>query len=108
MSTVLVYMTASSADEAGKIGSLLLEKRLAACVNIIPAISSMYWWEGKIQSDQEAVVIAKTQESLVEELVAAVKAAHSYDCPCIVNLPITGGNPAFLEWIRRETSRQEQ
>ena len=104
MSQCLVYMTAETADQARKIGRTLIEGRLAACVNIVEGMRSLYWWQGKLEEGSETIVIAKTRETLVETLTARVKEVHSYDCPCVVTLPITGGNPDFLAWIDAETA----
>ncbi len=104
MSFNFVYMTAASEDEAHRIARTLVEDRLAACTNVIPGMTSYYWWEGQIDQGKEVVVVAKTQQRLVEKLVDRVKALHSYSCPCIVALPIEQGNPAFLEWIEKETA----
>ena len=95
----LVYMTAGSKDEALTIGKALVAKKLAACVNVIDQMNSIFEWEGEVQHDTEVVLIAKTAESRVPELIETVKAEHSYDCPCIVCLPVSNGNPDFLEWI---------
>ena len=103
METRFVYITAADMHEAKKIGRMLLEKRLAACVNLLDAMQSMYWWEGTIEESREAVIIAKTTRRLVSSLITAVKESHSYECPCIVSLPIEAGNPAFLRWIYDET-----
>ncbi|NQT54796.1 MAG: divalent-cation tolerance protein CutA [Desulfobacteraceae bacterium] len=103
MNVNLIYITAGSVEEARTIGNKLVSDRLAACVNIIDNVSSMYWWEGEIQDDKEVILIAKTKESLVPELVEKVRSMHSYSCPCIVNLPILGGNRAFLDWVVEET-----
>lgn len=100
----LVYITAASAQEARAIGRTLVEERLAACANVIDAMVSYYWWEGKLQEDSEAVLIAKTRATLVEALIARVKALHSYDCPCVVAVPIVAGNPDYLDWLGRETA----
>jgi periplasmic divalent cation tolerance protein len=97
-----VYITASGMEEARKIGRALVEERLAACVNILDNMNSMYWWEGKVQDEREAVVIAKTKRGLVQELISRVKALHSYAVPCIVSWPIQEGYRPFLEWIRQE------
>ena len=94
-----VYMTAGSRDEAKSIAAALVESKLAACVNMFEGMQSIYVWDGKIQEDAEWVLIAKTTADLVPELTERVKTLHSYDCPCIVSLPVSGGNPAFLEWI---------
>ena len=97
-----IYMTAGSRDEARKIAEELVVSRLAACVNILDNMNSFYLWEGKIQDEKEVVMIAKTTEARVPELVERVKSMHSYDCPCIVSIPILEGNQAFLEWIAEE------
>lgn len=99
----LIYMTAGSLDEAKAIGASLVEQRLAACVNILPGMISQYYWQGTVRSDDEVVLIAKTTIDLVEALTTHVLAMHSYDCPCLVTLPIQDGNPAFLQWIETET-----
>jgi len=97
-----IYMTAGSKDEARKIGKELVAARLAACVNILDNMNSFYRWQGEIQDDAEVVMIAKTTEDRVPALTEKVKALHSYDCPCIVSLPVSGGNQAFLDWIAAE------
>lgn len=100
---VLVYITCKDADEARTIGRAIVDERLAACANIIDGMNSFYWWDGAVQSEREAVLIVKTKESLVPELTARVKALHSYKVPCVVALPIVGGNQDFLDWIELET-----
>lgn len=103
MDAVLLYVTAEDEAEAERVGRALVEARLAACANIIPGMRSVYRWEGRVQSGQECVLILKTVRALVGRATEAVKAAHSYDCPCILVLPVQGGNPAFLDWIAAET-----
>jgi len=103
MKTNLVYITASTVDEARNIGKNLVSNRLAACANIIDNIQSIYWWEGEIQDEKEVILITKTKESLVSELIEKVKSIHSYTCPCIVSLPIVDGNRTFLDWVIDET-----
>ena len=95
----LVYMTAGSPEEARRIGDALVTEQLAACVNLIDGMTSIYRWQGDIQRDTETVIIAKTVERHVEALTERVKALHSYDCPCVVTLPIDAGNADFLTWI---------
>ena len=99
----MVYITAKNKEEASKIGKELVKARLAACVNVVDNMNSLYWWQGKIQEDSEAILIAKTKESLVKELTEKVKSLHSYSCPCIISLPILDGNKEFLDWIEKET-----
>jgi periplasmic divalent cation tolerance protein len=99
----LIYITAKDLKEAKKIGKELVKERLAACVNILDKINSLYWWEGKIQEDSEALIIAKTKEALVPLLIEKVKALHSYACPCVVALPIQNGNKEFIDWVVSQT-----
>ena len=102
MAINFIYMTAGSKDEARKIGKELVVGGLAACVNILDNMNSFYMWEGKVQEDTEIVMIAKTTDAHVPELVEKVKSLHSYECPCIVSIPVAGGNQAFLDWIAEE------
>lgn len=99
----LVYITTKNKEEAKIIGKLLLQSRLAACINIIDNMESMYWWEGKIEEAQEVILIAKTKASLVNEIIEKVKSVHSYKCPCIVSFSIQTGNKPYLDWIKNET-----
>ena len=104
MQQVAVCVTAPSRAEAETIGRALVEARLAASVNIVPGVSSFYWWEDAVRESDEAMLWAKTRIDLVEPLTARVKALHSYACPCVIALPITGGNPDYLAWIDAETA----
>ena len=99
---IVVFITANSANEAQQIAGLLLEPRLAACVNIYP-IKSIYWWEGKIEEEAEMAMLVKTKVGLVDEAIERVKELHSYEVPCIVSLPIEKGNPDYLKWIDEVT-----
>ncbi len=103
MDRTLIYITASSRDEALMLARRLVEERLVACANVLDGATSLYWWEGKVQEEREAVLIAKTRAPLVEAVVARVKELHSYSCPCVVAVPIADGNPAFLAWVDGET-----
>lgn len=98
-----IYMTAANAEQAKTIGEALVQERLVACANILAPMSSIYWWQGQIQRDSEAVLIAKTRPELVERVIARVRELHSYTVPCVVSLAIEAGNPAFLQWIADET-----
>jgi periplasmic divalent cation tolerance protein len=104
MKVNLIYITAEDKAQAKKIGSVLVESKLAACVNIIDNMNSMYVWEGKVQDDHEAILIAKTTEARVPQLIEKVKALHSYDCPCILSIPVSGGNTEFINWIADEVT----
>lgn len=103
MSCSLIYITAENSKEARALGRALVEARLAACANVLPGMTPIFWWEGEVQEGEEAVLIAKTRDDLVDRVIDFVKARHSYDCPCVVALPIAKGNPAFLDWIASET-----
>jgi periplasmic divalent cation tolerance protein len=99
----MIYVTTSSREEALGIARQLVESRLAACANVLPAATSIYWWRGALQEDSEAVLIVKTRRDLVGEVTAKVKELHSYDCPCVVSFRLEGGNEDYLEWIAKET-----
>jgi len=105
MNINFIYITAKDKEEARKIGRILVSERLAACVNILDGMNSMYWWDGKVQDDNEAVLIAKTRESLVSALIEKVKSVHSYSCPCVVSMPVVGGNIDYLRWVEKETEK---
>ncbi|WP_459939536.1 divalent-cation tolerance protein CutA [Desulfonatronum parangueonense] len=107
MQPVMVYMTAESLDQAKVIAGELIENRLAACVNVLEGMRSMYHWEGRIEESREVVVLAKTRADLLPELTRRVTEVHSYDCPCIVSWPLTGGYQPFLDWIGQETGAAE-
>jgi len=104
----LVYITVGNMDEAKTIGRGLVSARLAACANIIHPVHSIYWWEGTVQEEGEVIIIAKTREDLVDDLIEKVKSMHSYECPCIVTLPIQEGYRPFLEWVLQETRKNVQ
>ena len=103
MDTFFVYVTAVDATEAELIARTVVGERLAACANLLGAIKSVYWWEGKVCEGEEVALVLKTSNVRKAELIDRVKQLHSYDCPCIVCLPITDGNPGFLDWIKAET-----
>ena len=99
---MVVLMTASSQEEAEKIAQTLVGELLAACVNVIPGVISVYRWEGAVQLDQEWLLVAKTRRDVLDGLVQRVQALHSYDVPELIALPITGGSEAYLRWIDQE------
>ena len=101
---IVLLITTDSTEEAQQISKLLLEQRKVACVNIVPEVDSLFWWEDKLDSAQEKLLIAKTKASLLPEIVNLVKAMHSYDVPEIIALPIVGGNPDYLEWIEKSVA----
>jgi periplasmic divalent cation tolerance protein len=99
---VLVYTTWPSIVEAERAGREIVERRLAACVNIVPGMISQYWWQGRIERAEEAVMLIKTRASLAEAVGAAVKALHTYETPAIMTLPVESADPAYHQWIVEE------
>ena len=99
---LVVLITAGSREEAEQIAESLVGEMLAACVNIIPGVTSVYRWQGRVQRDQEWLLVAKTHSGALDDLVQRVQELHSYDVPEIIALPLTGGSEAYLHWIDRE------
>jgi periplasmic divalent cation tolerance protein len=99
-----VVITADDPDWLGAFTRRLVEDRLAACGHQIPAIRSIYRWADEIHDDREARVALHTRASLVDEIVRRTDSEHSYDVPCVIALPIVGGNPAYAEWVWNEAS----
>ena len=100
---VLVYTTWPSIVEAEQAGRQIVERRLAACVNILPGMISHYWWQGKIERAEEVVMIVKTRASLAEPVGAAVKELHAYTTPAIMVLPVESVDADYHKWIVEET-----
>jgi periplasmic divalent cation tolerance protein len=101
---VLLYTTWPSIVEAERAGRTLVERRLAACVNILPGMVSHYWWQGKIERAEEVVMIVKTRASLSAAVGAAVKQMHSYTTPAIMVLPVESTDADYQRWIVEETA----
>jgi periplasmic divalent cation tolerance protein len=102
---VLVYATFPSAAEAERIGGALVDRGLAACVNILPGMTSIYVWEGKRQRDAEAAMIIKTRAGLADTAIAEARKLHPYANPAFVVLPVEGGSADFLRWIVEQTAQ---
>ena len=100
---IFVYTTYPSVVEAEGAGRALVERRLCACVNILPGMISHYWWQGAIERGEEAVMIIKTRASLAERVSAAVKEMHSYSTPAILVLPLESVDKPYLAWLMAET-----
>ncbi len=100
---IVVLITAGSDEEAARIAQALVDEHLAACVNIIPAIQSFFFWDGKTQTARESLLICKSRASLLQSIIGRVKALHSYSVPEILALPIAGGSPDYLAWVREST-----
>jgi len=103
MTAYMIYVTAPNENEALKIAQTLVDEQLVACANMLPGMTSIYRWNGGVRQDQEVSLFLKTTEDHIEAVTERVISLHSYDCPCVVNWPITGGNRAFLNWIESET-----
>ncbi|QOR94917.1 divalent-cation tolerance protein CutA [Thermosphaera chiliense] len=101
---VVVLITASTREEALKIGRMLVEAKLAACVNIVRDVTSIYWWEGKVEEGGELLLIVKTTFEKLESLIKEVRKIHSYSVPEIIAIPVVAGNPDYLRWVRESTS----
>ncbi|KAL5209375.1 hypothetical protein ABZP36_004998 [Zizania latifolia] len=104
--SIVVYVTVPNREAGKKLSQSIISEKLAACVNIVPGIESVYWWEGKVQTDAEELLIIKTREALLDALTEHVKANHEYDVPEVIALPITGGNTQYLEWIKNSTKQK--
>ena len=103
MQAISVYIVAADMAEAERIAEALVAERLAACVNILGGVCSVYRWQGAVERADEVAMIVKTPETLFDTLAARVRALHSYDTPAIVAWPIVAGDAAYLDWIAAET-----
>ena len=100
----MIYVTCGSVNEARQIGETVVRERLAACANILDGMRSVYWWEGEVQEGAEAVLILKAPAANVPALNARVKALHSYDVPCVAEIPLGRGNTDYFAWIASEAT----
>lgn len=103
MGYIVVYVTAKDLAEGRKIAGHLLAQKLAGCVNIVNAVESHYYWEGKLEQSSETLLVIKTRKALFAKLVKAVKAVHSYSVPEIIALPVVFGEKKYLEWLKGQT-----
>jgi periplasmic divalent cation tolerance protein len=101
---VVVLSTVSRPDDAERIAQTLVERRLAACVNVVPGVLSVYRWEGRIQRDVERLLVIKTTREKFEEMHHLLLELHPYDVPEVVALPVIGGNPSYLQWVAESTN----
>jgi periplasmic divalent cation tolerance protein len=101
---VACYVTVPDRTVGERIGRALVEKRFAACVNMIPGVISMYRWEGAVQQDEELLLMIKSQEHFVQDIVREVKSLHPYECPEVISVALGDGHDAYLSWVRRETT----
>ena len=98
----LVYVTTSKALESKKIARELLKEKLAACINIIPNIKSLYLWKGEIEEDSESIMVIKTKSELVEQVIGRIEELHSYEIPCILEITVDNGSKNYLNYIESE------
>jgi periplasmic divalent cation tolerance protein len=105
---IVVMSTCETREEAGRIASALMEKRLAACVNILPGVESVYRWKGKVETAQEFLLIIKTSRARFAELEALIGKVHSYEVPEVIALPIVAGGEGYLAWMDRELKSEEE
>lgn len=98
----LLYVTCANSDEAKTIARALVQDRLVACANILGSMTSVYRWEGAVAEEEEVAMLLKTRRDMTVHVAERIKTMHSYDLPCVVALPIQGGNPDFLAWLHRE------
>ncbi len=103
MENIVVFITASSEDEAANIARALVEGNLAACVNIVRNLRSIYIWQGKVEDESEVLMIVKTQKKLFNSLAQKVRELHSYSVPEIIALPIVDGSEDYLKWLKEVT-----
>lgn len=103
MPAVLVYFTAANREDVLQISGVLVEERLAACVNVLGEITSVYRWEGAVQNEMEVSALVKTTEERLSAVIERIQQLHKYDCPCVVSWPIAQGHAEFLKWIADET-----
>ncbi len=101
---VLIYATFPTAEIAETIGGMLVDQKLAACVNIWPGMTSIYIWQGQRQRDNEAVMVIKTRETLADSAIAEARRQHPYDNPAFLVLPVVSGSQDFLGWIAEQTA----
>jgi periplasmic divalent cation tolerance protein len=102
---IIVFMTASNGEEAARLADMLVGAHLAACVQILPEMESVYRWQGKIERAPEILLLAKTTRSKFEELEREVRALHSYDTPEIIAVPVVAGSVSYVDWLIKSTTK---
>ena len=104
-SEVVVFVTASSNEEAEKLGRMIVESRLAACANLVSGMRSIFRWDNQVSVENECLMIIKTTQERYSELETVIRQHHSYAVPEIIALPVVAGSVSYLDWIRSETSK---
>jgi periplasmic divalent cation tolerance protein len=108
MTYCVILVTSKDVEEAERIANKLLEEKLAACVNILKDVQSLFWWDGNIDRTGEVMLVIKTRRNLFNKVAKAVKMAHSYDVPEVIALPIVAGDAPYLKWINSSTKKGEE
>ena len=103
MSETISFVTCKDRRQATAIAKALVTEKLAACVNIVPGVASIYAWEGKVEEGREVLLLIKSRSALSMRLTARVKELHTYSVPEVVTIPIASGNPDYLRWVREST-----
>ena len=103
MKETVTFVTCGTARDAKKIASALVKERLAACANIVPGVTSIFTWKGKVEQDREWLLILKSKASLSKRLISRVRKLHSYEVPEVITRPIVAGTPEYLKWVRAST-----
>ena len=105
---IVIFITTAKEKEAKRIADTLLTQKKAACVSILPRIQSLFWWQDKIDSAYEVLLVVKTESRFLGDVIKLVKKLHSYDVPEIIALPIIGGNEEYLQWINRSLRNKDK
>jgi periplasmic divalent cation tolerance protein len=103
---IVVYSTCSTAEEARKLAAHLVERRLAACVNVFRGVDSFYWWKGKVEQAPEVLLLIKTSRELFDRVRTELETMHTYEIPELIALPIVAGAPNYLNWLDAELKPQ--
>ena len=100
----MLYVTAENREEATAVGRTLVQERVVACANVIDGMTSIYFWKDQVEETDEAVLLLKTRQELVDRVIARVNELHSYDVPCVLSWTVEQGSPEFLQWVESETA----
>src|SRR4030067_2820569 len=100
----IILITAGSAEEGERIAGSLVDNHLAACVNVVPSVKSVFFWEGKTDQQSEVLLIAKSRKALLDQIIDHVKKIHSYSVPEVIAIPVIGGSEDYLRWVEETTS----
>ena len=104
MDFIVVLITAGSIEEGERIAGSLIDSHLVACVNVVPSVKSIFFWEGKTDQQSEVLLIAKSRKALLNQIIEHVKKIHSYSVPEVIAIPVIGGSEDYLKWVEETTS----